>query len=107
MPAAVRVSIYEYLRTVYEPDAGCVDGVIEERVGFEYDHSRWQGALLAWFYPIEKGWNVRARLSLRTQVSPTRFRVPDVVLLDRSLPVEQIITVPPLAVIEILSPEDK
>lgn len=107
MPTAVPVSIEEYLHTVYEPDAEYVDGMIEERVGFEYDHSRWQGALLAWFYPIETGWNVRAMLSLRMRVSPTRFRVPDVMVLDRSLPVEQIITVPPLAVIEILSPEDR
>jgi Uma2 family endonuclease len=32
--------------------------------------------------------------------------VPDVTVLDRGLPVEQIITHPPVAVIEILSPED-
>jgi Uma2 family endonuclease len=39
-------------------------------------------------------------------VSPTRFRVPDVTVLDRSQPIEQIITQPPVAVFEILSPED-
>lgn len=43
---------------------------------------------------------------LRIQVSPSRFRVPDVTILDLSLPIEQIITHPPIAVIEILSPED-
>jgi Uma2 family endonuclease len=43
---------------------------------------------------------------LRVQAAPTRFRVPDVTVLDRSLPVEQIITHPPIAVFEVLSPED-
>ncbi len=40
------------------------------------------------------------------RVSPTRFRVPDVTVLDRDQPPEQIITHPPLAVFEVLSPED-
>lgn len=37
----------------------------------------------------------------------TRFRVPDVAVLDQSQPIEQIITRPPIAVFEILSPEDR
>jgi putative restriction endonuclease len=32
--------------------------------------------------------------------------VPDVTVLDRDLPIEQVITHPPVAVVEILSPED-
>ena len=43
---------------------------------------------------------------LRIRVAATRYRVPDVTLLDRSHPAEKIITHPPLAVFEILSPED-
>jgi Uma2 family endonuclease len=43
---------------------------------------------------------------LRVQVAPTRFRVPNVTVLDFSQPVEQIITHPPIAVFEILSAED-
>ena len=39
-------------------------------------------------------------------VSAGKFRVPDVTILDRNLPVEQVITRPPIAVVEILSPED-
>jgi len=49
---------------------------------------------------------VRVRPELRIQVAKTRFRVPDVTVLDRNLPVEQIVTRPPIAVFEILSPED-
>jgi Uma2 family endonuclease len=39
-------------------------------------------------------------------VTPTNCRVPDVTILDRNRAVEQIVTHPPIAVIEILSPED-
>jgi Uma2 family endonuclease len=41
------------------------------------------------------------------QVSHTRYRVPDVVVFERSLPIEQILTRPPIAVFEVLSPEDR
>jgi Uma2 family endonuclease len=40
------------------------------------------------------------------QVANHRFRVPDLALLDRSLPTERFATHPPIAVFEILSPED-
>ena len=40
------------------------------------------------------------------QVSPTRYRVPDLVVFDRSRPIEQILTHPPIAVFEVLFPED-
>ena len=42
---------------------------------------------------------------MRVQVSKN-FRIPDVTVLDRSLPVERIITHAPIAVFEVLSPED-
>ena len=72
----------------------------------EYDHAAWQEAILAYFREHRRAWNIRALPALRIQISPTRYRVPDVTVLDRDLPVEQIITVPPIAVFEILSPED-
>jgi Uma2 family endonuclease len=46
-------------------------------------------------------------LSLRIKVAATRYRVPDITVLDRSRPIEQINTHPPLAVFEVLSPEDR
>jgi Uma2 family endonuclease len=44
---------------------------------------------------------------MRVKVSSERVRIPDVCLVSRNQPVEQIITRPPLAVREILSPEDR
>lgn len=41
------------------------------------------------------------------RVSQTRARIADVCLLARSEPAEQVPTRPPLAIIEVLSPEDR
>jgi Uma2 family endonuclease len=95
-----------YLHSSFEPDAEYVDGFIEERPMGEYDHSTWQHAVELWFASHASEWGIRVRPELRVQVAKTRFRVPDVTVLDRNLPVEQIITHTPIAVIEILSPED-
>ncbi len=103
---ATRVPLEVYLNTSYEPDAEFVDGVVEERPMGEYDHSSWQHALELWFSQHGREWGVRVRPELRIQVSESKFRVPDVTVLDRNQPIEQVITRPPLAVIEILSPED-
>ena len=104
---AVLVSAEEYLLSEFEPDADFVDGVIEERPMGEYNHSSWQEALLAWFRLHAREWNIRTRPELRLQVAPTRYRVPDIAVLDRNQPTEPVLTTPPLVVIEILSPEDR
>jgi Uma2 family endonuclease len=106
MATTTHVPVEIYLRSSYEPDAEYVDGRIEERPMGEFDHALWQQAILKWFWQHEKEWNIRALPELRVQVAATRFRVPDVTVLDRSQPTEQIITHPPLAVFEVLSPED-
>ena len=95
-----------YLSSSYEPDAEYVGGVIEERPMGEWNHADWQAAILEFFRSRRHEWNVRAAAELRVQVSAGNFRVPDVTVTDRNLPVEQVITHPPIAVFEILSPED-
>lgn len=72
----------------------------------EYDHATWQSVLIAFFTAHQAEWGIKPRAELRVQVSTDTFRVPDVTLLSREAPREQIITQPPLAVFEILSPED-
>jgi Uma2 family endonuclease len=100
------VSVEEYLRSSFEPDAEYVDGQIEERAVGENDHSVWQAAICAWFQQQIQSGQIRVRPELRVQVGPTRFLVPDVTLLDRNRLIEPIATYPPVAVFEILSPTD-
>ncbi len=104
--AHLHVPVEVYLRSSYEPDAEYVDGVIEERPMGEYDHASWQEAIILWFWQHAAEWNVRVKPALRVQVAPTRYRVPDITILDRGEPIEQIITHAPVAVFEVLSPED-
>jgi Uma2 family endonuclease len=106
MSTTTHIPVEVYLRSSYEPDAEYVDGEIEERPMGENDDSAWQDAICFWFRQHARDWNVRVRPALRVQVAATRFRVPDVTVLNRIRPIEQIITHPPLAVFEVLYPED-
>ena len=107
-PEPRRVPLEVYLHgSDWEPDAEYVDGAIEERPMGEYDHSAWQQAIATWFQRHADEWKIRVRPELRVRVSATRFRVPDVTILDRNRPPEPVITYPPVAVFEILSPEDR
>ena len=108
MPATLMpLELYLGHTDEFEPDADYVDGEIELRPMGELDHATWQKALDKWFDRHSEEWNIRSVCELRVQVSPTRYRVPDVVVWDRSLPREQILTHPPIAVFEVLSPEDR
>jgi Uma2 family endonuclease len=100
------ISVEEYLKTTADPDCEYVAGMVEERSVGELDHASWQKALVRWFAGHEPEWEIRVYPELRVQTGADTFRVPDVTLLSRGAPREQIVTHPPLAVFEILSPED-
>jgi Uma2 family endonuclease len=101
------VSVREYLTTSYRPDCDYVDGRIEERNVGEYEHGYLQTLLAVLFMNNRLAWGVLAVTDVRTQVSSTHFRVPDLSILRSDTPKERILTHPPLIVIEILSPEDR
>ncbi len=108
MATATRpITIDEYLHTSYEPDCDYVDGELQERNLGELTHAEVQARLAQWFLNHADEWNIRVGNELRIRVAPTRVRIADVALLLRSEPAEQVPTRPPLAVIEILSPEDR
>jgi Uma2 family endonuclease len=101
------IPVEEYLHTSYSPDCDYVDGEVLERNVGEHDHASLQlriGSYLLTTYE-KKGFVVV--VEQRVQVSPTRYRVPDVCLTRAEVPMEQIFRKPPLVVIEILSPEDR
>ena len=101
------ISVDEYLRTSYKPDAEYVDGVVEERPMGEDKHSEWQATLAYFFKLHRREWGIRVRPELRTKTGDRRYRIPDIAILDAALPYEPIATVPPLIALEILSPEDR
>ena len=107
MATGALVSIEEYLATTYDPDCDYVDGVIEERNLGENDHADLQTAIAIYLGSRQKGWGIYVVVEQRVQVSPTRFRVPDVCIMAGGRPKEQIFRAPPFACIEILSPEDR
>ena len=105
--AVALVSVEQYLKSSYEPDAEYVDGVIEERPMGENQHSAWQMALTVYFGSRAREWGIRVRPELRTKTSERHYRVPDVAILDANAPQDPIALVPPVAAFEILSPEDR
>jgi Uma2 family endonuclease len=101
------VSEREYLSTAYEPDCDYVDGRVEERNLGEFDHAMLQGLISNLFLNHRRDWGAHPVPELRIQVKSMRYRVPDVTVIRSGTPREQILTRPPLLVIEILSPEDR
>jgi len=99
-------TVREYLRTSWSPDREFVDGRIEERNLGEKEHSIIQRYLTFLFTLKRDEWGVEVFPELRTQTAATRFRVPDVLVVQKGESFQRYVTQPPLIAIEILSPED-
>jgi Uma2 family endonuclease len=84
-----------------------VDGVLVERNVGEIPHAKAQRRVLIYFYQRERQWNNFALQECRVQVSPTRYRVPDVCVMRGPEPGGNILTEPPFLCVEVLSPEDR
>jgi Uma2 family endonuclease len=104
--ARALVSVEEYLNTSYDPDCDYVDGELVERNVGEFDHADLQGHIYAYLLRYRKAGYISV-IEQRVQISPTRFRVPDVCVVRAESPIPQIFRTPPVAAIEVLSPEDR
>ena len=102
-----RMTAEEYLRTEFEPEAEFADGAVQPRNTGTEAHSRWQGAIMFYFAQHARNWGIRVRPILRIRINEQRYRVPDIALFDASAPEENIPTRPPMAVFEVLDPEDR
>lgn len=98
--------VEEYLTTVYEPDCDYVDGEVLERNWGETDHGALQALLAARLMSRRKLLGIHAFLSVRTQVAPQRYRIPDIAV-TTSRPSGRILRERPFLCIEILSPKDR
>jgi Uma2 family endonuclease len=99
--------VEEYLRTSYSPDCDYVGGEVLERNIGEHDHADLQTEIASYLRARYRKAGFVTVVEQRVQVSPTRFRIPDVCVARAERPMEQIYRKPPLVVIEILSPEDR
>ena len=107
MKTEALVPVEEYLRTSYDPDCDYVDGEVLERNLGERDHSTLQREFIFFFRSRQQAWKTFVFPEQRVQVSPTRFRVPDICVYVGEEPEDQIFRTPPFICIEILSPEDR
>jgi Uma2 family endonuclease len=102
------VSVEEYLHNPEWERCEYVDGAIEERGTPTYDHSAWMNAICHWFGQHAEEWNIRVRPSHTNKASETRYRIPDVSIIDFDRPKESAAAVtPPLAAFEVWSPDDR
>ena len=108
MPQALLTSPEEYLATSNEDgDREFVDGeLMEVNVG-EIDHGTIQMAISSWFFTRRRQLDLFPITEVRTRVSATRVRLPDVAIVKGDRPTGRILTEPPFLVVEILSPEDR
>jgi Uma2 family endonuclease len=105
MATTLHIPLEEYLGTTYRPDREYVDGEIRERNVGKWEHARVQWLLAAWFCAHEKEWGIMGSTEQRIRVAKKRVRVPDLVVVTAG-PQPDVLTDPPLLVIEILSPDD-
>jgi Uma2 family endonuclease len=105
MATTTHIPLSEYLETSYRPDREYVDDEVGERNVGKWEHARTLALLAASFGRHESQWGIIGCTSLRVPVSYNRVRVPDLVVLKAG-PHPDVLTDPPLLVIEILSPDD-
>jgi Uma2 family endonuclease len=105
MATALQIPLHEYLGINYRPDREYVDGEVRERNVGKWEHGRVQWLLALWFGAREKEWGIVGSTEQRVRVSESRVRVPDLVVLTAGVQPD-VLTDPPLLVIEILSPDD-
>jgi len=106
MSTGTQISVAEYLRTSFpDGDREFVDGEVLERNMGEIEHGNLQGRLYLYLMTHYAG--IWAAPETRVQVTPTRFRVPDVLVVAGRMPSGRVITEPPLLAIEVLSRDDR
>jgi Uma2 family endonuclease len=107
-PTIPTVPVDDYLNTSYHPDVEYVDGVLVERSMPTPAHGALQLIVGAYLraHAEEFGYGVVTECRVEI-VKRARYRIPDVLLCMRPIPRTKTLETAPLAVIEILSPDDR
>ncbi len=107
MATAAIIPLSEYLNTAYRPDRDYIDGELKKRNVGEQPHGDLQMILGTIFRNNRLTWGVRPLGDSRLQVTSTRYRIPDVMVVRNADPKDPIVSFIPLLCIEILSKEDR
>ncbi|MCW5977753.1 MAG: Uma2 family endonuclease [Bryobacteraceae bacterium] len=109
VPHPPLIPVDEYLKTSYpDGDREYLDGLVVERNMGTPLHSALQKILIVHLAAFEKRLNIAVRPECRTRIAETRYRVPDVLVMARPFrQTERVVLDPPLAIVEILSPDDR
>lgn len=100
---AVSVSLEEYLNTSYEGAVEYVDGELREKGVTGHAHGQVQGLLFMWFHQHRREWSISCSVETRTQVAPTRIRLPDVEVIRRGTAPKNTIIEAPILAVEVYS----
>lgn len=107
MASKFLVPVEEYLNTAYEHDPEYVRGEIVERGMPNTSHSKAQTRVIEQVFLVkQKGHNLHAFAELRSRLEPDLYRIPDVAIYSPA-PMDETPEHPPLAVLEIVSPDDR
>jgi Uma2 family endonuclease len=103
------VTVEEYLNTSYpDGDREFLDGLVVNRNMGTAGHSALQKILIVHLAAFEKQLQIAVRPECRTRIQESRYRVPDVLVMVRPFrQTDRIVLDPTLAIVEILSPDDK
>ncbi len=105
----VIISIEDYLNgRVPEPDVEYIDGVLKEKPLVQKVHGRLQVIIGSWFEAHADEWDQIASVEVRTRVSPSRVRLPDLIIEQVGPgPGPATVVDPPTIVIELVSPSEE
>ncbi|MEQ1885647.1 MAG: Uma2 family endonuclease, partial [Bryobacteraceae bacterium] len=107
MGAKTLMSVEEYLHTTFDgADREYLDGEVVERNKGNKTHGRVQLSIAYLLKQLEATKGFYVVVEVRQQVSSTRYRIPDVAIFPRD-PGDEVPSSPPLAAIEVLSPDDR
>lgn len=107
MATKTQIRAEDYLRMTFEHDAEFVHGEIVERSMPDLTHSRIQTKIAGQLEKLPPSYCLYGCVELRLKLASDVYRIPDVSVYAGNLPDRQVPDTPPLAVIEILSKDDR
>ncbi len=107
MAATTLISLEHYLIRSYTPDVEYIDGVLCEKPITGYPHGVIQVVIAEWFRTRRREWDISCSIEPRTKVSPSRVRLPDIVVIKRGTAPKRTLSIAPILAIEVRSPSDR